>query len=199
MSQDNKQENTSESLRRSDKKISDNKEQVTEPVKTRTNKPKNQTPEIKSRKDKEEKPKPKKNEFITYIFFGVLTTLVFLIVKAFSYEWTKSGAWSEVIAQTISIIFAFITNKIWVFPKTNKNVFREFLEFVIARLFMMGMATLANWYFIDKRPEIITDALHISVKTSVSLLTLLIQVITVLFNYLVSKFLVFRQKSSKAN
>lgn len=58
----------------------------------------------------------------------------------------------------------------------------------------MGLSALVNWYFIDKNPQIITNSFGVSKDTAVAILTLTIQFLTIVINYLVSKFFVFRNK-----
>ena len=58
----------------------------------------------------------KYSEVITYLFFGAMTTLINL-----ASFWTLSTVFhletitATVIAWVIAVIFAFVTNKIWVF------------------------------------------------------------------------------------
>ena len=66
------------------------------------------------------------NQIFKYLVAGVATTLVFFVFKMLSFSALQNGVVSEVIAQTVSIIFAFVTNKFWVFEKTtNRPVARQ--------------------------------------------------------------------------
>ena len=72
-----------------------------------------------------------------YLIFGVLTTLVNWFCYAFL---TKSGMEmniSNCIAWLVAVLFAFITNKVFVFESKNMEmrfVCRELIKFVGARL-----------------------------------------------------------------
>lgn len=136
------------------------------------------------------------NEVLSYLFFGVATTLIFFVIKMITYKMTNSGLWSDIIANTVAIVFAFVTNKLWVFntKESSKSIWSEFVQFVSSRLVLMGLSALANWYFVDKNPQIITNSFGVNKDTAVAILTIVIQFLTIVINYLVSKFFVFRNK-----
>lgn len=152
-------------------------------------------------------------EIITYIIFGVLTTAVNLVTfyifkKIFiSIGWEGvfnkllgSAGWDKalkllgsgtdyldatVIAWTVAVIFAFVTNKLIVFESKSWNpavAGKEFVGFIGARLFsllvelvfMFVMVTLLKWNdFVAK---------------------FIVQVIVVILNYVFSKLLIFKNK-----
>ena len=126
-----------------------------------------------------------------YLVAGVAATLIFFIFKMLTFSIFQNGVASEIIAQTISIIFAFVSNKFWVFERTTNSLLHEFIKFVTSRIFVMLLSVMANWYLIDTYPGIITNAFHISLTQSVFLLTLFLQVLTIVLNYIFSKFLIF--------
>ena len=152
-------------------------------------------------------------EIITYIIFGVLTTAVNLVTfyifkKIFiSIGWEGvfnkllgSAGWDKalellgsgtdyldatVIAWTVAVIFAFVTNKLIVFESKSWKpavAGKEFVGFIGARLFsllvelvfMFVMVTLLKWNdFVAK---------------------FIVQVIVVILNYVFSKLLIFKNK-----
>ena len=134
------------------------------------------------------------NQIFKYLLAGVATTLVFFVFKMLSFSALQNGVVSEVIAQTVSIIFAFVTNKFWVFEKTTNSLLQEFIKFVTSRIFVMLLSVVANWYFIDTHPSILINAFHLTLDQSVFLLTLFLQVLTIVLNYIFSKFLIFTKK-----
>lgn len=141
-----------------------------------------------------------KTEAFTYLVFGVLTTLVYYIFMQSSFyllnhPGINAGAISEAIGQIISIIFAFFTNKIWVFKHKSTHIFRDFLNFAAGRLFFMLLAIVLKWWFIDSHPEILMDLLHLKKPVVVLTLSLAIQVLNIVLNYFYSKFIVFRKKA----
>ena len=134
------------------------------------------------------------NQIFKYLVAGVATTLVFFVFKMLSFSALQNGVVSEVIAQTVSIIFAFVSNKFWVFEKTTNSLLQEFIKFVTSRIFVMLLSVVANWYFIDTHPSILINAFHLTLDQSVFLLTLFLQVLTIILNYIFSKFLIFTKK-----
>lgn len=126
----------------------------------------------------------KYREIIDYIIFGGLTTLV-NIVAFFIFE-TLLG-WPYLIANAVaivlSILFAYITNKLFVF-KTRNMTFNEnmieFLKFIGFRL-VSGLADMAAmWMLVDL----------ISIDTNIA--KLLTQFIVVILNYVFSKLFIFK-------
>lgn len=131
----------------------------------------------------------KYSEVISYLFFGVLTTLINLATF-----WILSTVFNlETIAATvaawiIAVAFAFITNKIWVFKsktKTNQETTKEAVMFVIARLITLGIEVFLMWLMVD------------NFKQDKLIWKLLCNIITVILNYLFSKLIVFKEKKTK--
>ena len=152
-------------------------------------------------------------EIVTYIIFGVLTTAVnlitFYITKQIfiSIGWDGvfnamlgSAGWEKalallgsgtdyldatVIAWTVAVIFAFVTNKLIVFESKSWKpavAGKEFVGFIGARLFsllvellcMFIMVTLLHWNeFVAK---------------------VIVQIIVVILNYVFSKLIIFKNK-----
>ena len=81
----------------------------------------------------------KYREIIVYVIFGALTTFVnwavyTVMVEVFNIDITVSNA----VAWVAGVVFAFVTNKIYVFRAKSKKaatVAREFFSFVGARVF----------------------------------------------------------------
>ena len=72
---------------------------------------------------------------ILYIIFGGLTTLVNIIVYFICYDASGlSNVLSTIIAWILSVIFAFITNKLYVFESKENNIFYEISTFFGCRL-----------------------------------------------------------------
>lgn len=126
----------------------------------------------------------KYREIIDYIIFGGLTTMV-NIVAFFIFD-TLLG-WPYLIANAIaivvSILFAYVTNKLFVFKTkdmtASENIV-EFLKFIGFRL-ISGLADMAAmWMLVDL----------ISIDTNIS--KLLTQFIVVVLNYVFSKLFIFK-------
>ncbi|MDR2976138.1 MAG: GtrA family protein [Streptococcaceae bacterium] len=136
------------------------------------------------------------SEGFRYLFFGGLATIVYTAAKFLSYQALQSGWLSEVIAQSTAIIFAFFTNKWFVFQHKSDQVWKDFIGFVLGRLALLLFAIAMNAWLVDAHPEILMNAFGISKNTMVVALNLFLQVFTIFVNYLYSKFVIFRKKAN---
>lgn len=122
-----------------------------------------------------------KKELILYIIFGVLTTLVNILVY---YFFTKiilvNYIISNILAWVFSVFFAYVTNRIWVFESKNDNIIKECFLFFGGRLFSGVVDTGLMYLFID----------ILSIGDFIS--KIVIQVIVVVLNYVLSKLVVFK-------
>lgn len=129
----------------------------------------------------------KYRELIMYAIFGVLTTLINIGVF---YVLKKLGVGTYVnntIAWIASVLFAFVTNKYYVFnskARDKKTFTKEAISFFGARLVS---------YFIDMGlMYLLIDIINID-KMLAKIIT---NVIVIIINYVVSKLVVFRKEWS---
>ena len=124
-------------------------------------------------------------EKITYVFFGGLTTLVYYLVY-FPMMWAtkESVALSTNTAWLAGVLFAFVTNKLWVFNSkaTGLEFWREFATFVAARAF----SGLLNWAIMEAGVTWL-QLWHVPVS-------LFAQVLVVVMNYFFSKWFIFKKE-----
>ena len=78
-------------------------------------------------------------EVLSYLIFGVLTTLLNILLYAlFSqlFGYTAANSWGNVLDNALCILFAYATNRAFVFRSktTGKAMAREFGTFVTCRL-----------------------------------------------------------------
>lgn len=133
----------------------------------------------------------KHKDKILYLFFGVLTTVVNWVVYAFACQWGWipegiRATVSNIIAWAAAVVFAFVTNKPFVFRSHDWSgavMFPEFARFVLCRI-SSGLIETGIIF-------VAVDLLH---GNSV-LFKVLTSVFVVVFNYFASKFLVFGKKS----
>jgi putative flippase GtrA len=135
------------------------------------------------------------SEGFRYLFFGGLATIVYTTAKFLSYQALQSGWISETIAQATAIIFAFFTNKWFVFQHKSEHIWKDFLSFVLGRIVLLLFAIGMNAWLVDAHPEILMNAFGISKNAMVVGLNFVLQIFTILVNYIYSKFVVFRKKS----
>lgn len=129
----------------------------------------------------------KYQNIIAYLFFGGLTTLINMVVF---YIFDTQLGWNyqlaNFIAWLVSVLFAFFTNKVWVFGSsytTIKAFFKELWSF----FFFRGLS-----YFMDAGIMFIGISL---LHANSNLTKLIDQVVIVLLNYIFSKFFIFNKKS----
>ena len=137
----------------------------------------------------------KYKEIINYLIFGVLTTIVSLATK-YLLLFTildASNAFQLQIAVVTSwvtaCLFAYITNRIWVFESKSKEIIKEMVKFFAARLATLGMEMLIMFVFVT--------ALGLNSDMWVVVWTLVSQVVIIIGNYVLSKLIVFKDKKEK--
>lgn len=93
----------------------------------------------------------KNYEIIVYLIFGVLTTVVYFIGRFLTVALSQNALLAVVVAQSAAIIFAFVTNKLWVFKQAEKSsLLTQFLKFVAARLLVFFLDLFVTWLCIEK-------------------------------------------------
>ena len=128
-------------------------------------------------------------EGIAYLIFGVLTTVIdYAISNLLYYIWKMDPVPAQTIAWVAAVLFAFVTNKWWVFESHTLNpgkVWREFVSFVLCRVatFLFNLAALF----------VMVDLM----KMEFFLCKLLISVVVVVLNYVFSKILIFTNDKKK--
>ena len=124
-------------------------------------------------------------EEISYLFFGVLTTIVNFVVYALLLNFLQLPAYlSNVVAWVASVLFAYVTNKLYVFQSkdwSKATVFPEVWKFIASRT----LSGLLETVFL----LITVDALSLNGN----LMKVIIAVIVVILNYITSKMLVFKK------
>jgi cell wall teichoic acid glycosylation protein gtcA len=122
---------------------------------------------------------------LLYLIFGVLTTFVNIVVYyILSNHVLLSNILSNGIAWVAAVIFAFITNKIWVFKSKTleiEQVIKELIAFFSARL-STGLLDMAIMY-------VGVDLLKVNSIYS----KIISGVVVVILNYIFSKLFIFRK------
>lgn len=124
---------------------------------------------------------------ISYLFFGVLTTVVNYVVYLPCYNLLGlSAAVSNVIAWVGAVAFAYLTNKPFVFKSHDwsaKTVLPELAKFVGCRVGSGVLETLIILVTVD------------FLRLDGNVMKLITSVLVVILNYFGSKLLVFRKDS----
>ena len=133
----------------------------------------------------------KYKEIINYLIFGVLTTLVNLITKyilLFTILDPTNGFQLQIaiiISWIAGVLFAYFTNRKFVFESKNENKLKEFISFVIARIATLLLEMFIMWFFVT--------LLKLNSDLYVVIFTLVAQVAVVIGNYIFSKLFVFKK------
>ncbi len=125
-------------------------------------------------------------ETVTYIIAGVLTTLVNWAVY-YPLRLVIHYAVANVIAWVAAVIFAFVTNKFWVFQSMDRSkgtLLREFALFAGARTASLGI----EQGFLMLTVELL--------GADDGIMKLIAAVFVVVINYIISKFIIFKKETS---
>ena len=137
----------------------------------------------------------KYKEIINYLIFGVLTTVVSLATKyllLFTILDASNAVQLQIAVVTswvTACLFAYITNRIWVFESKSKEILKEMTKFFAARLATLGMEMLIMFIFVT--------VLGLNTDMWVVVWTLVSQVVIIIGNYVLSKLIVFKNKEKE--
>ena len=125
-------------------------------------------------------------EVLSYLIFGVLTTVVNYLVYLPVYNFVGlSAALSNAIAWVVAVAFAYLTNKPFVFKSHDwsaKTVIPELTKFVGCRVASGAAETLILLVTVD------------ILCWNGNIWKLVTSVLVVILNYIASKLVVFRKK-----
>lgn len=131
----------------------------------------------------------KYKEVLLYLFFGVLTTVVSIGSYAFfNVTLGINELISNVISWVLAVLFAFFTNRIWVFAAPTKTVeefMKQLVSFAGGRVLTLVIEEIILLVFITM--------LHFNSM----LIKFIAQVVVIILNYVISKLLVFRKDKNK--
>ena len=129
----------------------------------------------------------KYKEGINYLIFGFLSFVVCIVTYnlcriVFNYFISNFISW------VVAVLFAYITNKLFVFEsKTNgtKSLIKEFSKFVCGRIFTLILETAILYVMADM------------MKIDDRIVKIIAQIIVILTNYFLSKLFIFTKKNNK--
>ena len=134
----------------------------------------------------------KYEELINYLVMGVLATVVNLAVK-YGLLFTildASDATQLQIAVIISwvaaCLFAYFTNRKFVFKSKSEKILKEFTAFVSARIFTLILEMLIMFIFVT--------LLKLDSDLWVVIWSLVAQVVVIVVNYVLSKLVIFKKE-----
>ena len=131
------------------------------------------------------------SEVFTYLFFGVLATLVYMVSRDLIFRLSSQATLSAALANAIAIIFAFFTNDYFVFKQESAGKWGRFLKFVGARLLTLVLDLVLAYLLVDTYPQVIGQFVGQDQGLVNVIESLFAQVLIIVLNYLISKFFVF--------
>lgn len=130
-------------------------------------------------------------ELISYVFFGGITTLVNIAAGWLLIDLLGLTLWdgllSNTIAWLISVVVAFVTNKLFVFDSKTwapGTVCREAFSFFGCRVFSLAVDNGFIWLTYGQLGQ------------SYLLMKILSNILVIIMNYVFSKLFIFRKKEN---
>ncbi|MBQ8351302.1 MAG: GtrA family protein [Clostridia bacterium] len=122
-------------------------------------------------------------EVLLYLFFGALTTAIswgsFYLLH---YPLTMNELLANVLSWIAAVLFAFLSNRTWVFSGKKQAFLPEMGKFFASRLVTLGIEELILFVFVT---WLTLEAMVVKIAGNVVVLIL---------NYVLSKFFVFIKK-----
>lgn len=126
-------------------------------------------------------------EGINYLIFGALTTVLSLAVyyiltmTFLSPENAFQLQIANILSWIVGFLFAYVTNRKFVFESDNNNVFKEFISFFLSRISTLLLDMLIMFIFVT------------ILKCNNQIMKLVSQILVILSNYILSKCFVFKR------
>ena len=142
----------------------------------------------------------KYKEILLYLIFGVLTTAVSIFSFWLFGLFIPSNLYliTNVISWVIAVIFAFVTNKLFVFESKKwgkAELGSEIPKFLGARVFSLVIEELGLILFIDllKFSEISKTVIGFEITCEL-IAKIIMAFVVIVLNYFFSKFMIFKKK-----
>lgn len=122
---------------------------------------------------------------IFYIFLGIVTTIINISTYLLLLSVNLNNHISVVISWLLSVVFAYVSNKLWVFDSNfifNNGLVIEFCLFLLTRITTLFLEMIIIWYGVQYLCQ------------SPVVWKFIDNVFVVIINYLISKLIIFRKK-----
>ena len=167
--------------------------------------------------DQKNKNKDNLREIAVYLIFGVLTTVVsmatyfgtlwfgerIMLISPDNAKFNLVRIVAEILQWVLAVLFAFFTNKKWVFKDADSSVSTgtQLLRFSTSRLATLGLDALITlgtvWILLALGYQAIT-LLGFAISADL-IAKLAASVVVVISNYILSKLFVFKANNRKNN
>ena len=157
------------------------------------------------------------SEIGMYLIFGVLTTVVYFILRFLVVNLTGNSLLGVLVAQFGAIVFAFMTNKFFVFKDNNRiGILKQFIVFFIGRSVVLLLDLGITYVGVEKYASFFINGFHLNqlpydsyifnnalTKSFIGtpdllnefLFALFVQILAIVLNYVISKKKVFKKKA----
>ena len=133
------------------------------------------------------------NELLAYLFFGIATTLVSILSRLVIYQLTHRELLATGLANSIGILFAFITNDTIVFKQDRQNWPNRLVKFTLARLSTFLLDLFLTFLFVTQFPNIIGQFVNNNINRVNRIETIIAQFLIIILNYIFSKVFIFKK------
>ena len=130
----------------------------------------------------------KYKEIINYLIFGFLSTIVNLITyytltsTILNPKETLELQIANILSWIISVTFAYITNKIYVFNTKNNHIIKEIFTFYLSRISTLLLEILLMFILVTK------------LNLNDRIIKPLVAITIIIINYILSKLIIFKKK-----
>ena len=130
----------------------------------------------------------KYKEIINYLIFGFLTTVVSLMsyylltITLLDANKGLELQIANILSWCIGVLFAYFTNRKYVFSSNNMEKTKEFFKFISSRLLTLILDMSIMFIFVS------------CLKYSDQVMKLISQIIVIICNYILSKVIVFKKE-----
>ena len=136
----------------------------------------------------------KYGQVIAYLFWGVVTTLVNIV----SFQFLSSGVhWNYQVANVtawfLSVLVAYLTNKVWVF-NSHYTTWKAFWIEISQFFFYRGLTLLIDMAFMF----VGVTLLKLNTPIQELMVKIVDNVVVVVANYIFSRWLIFKNKKKIA-
>lgn len=129
----------------------------------------------------------KNKEIINYLIVGVLTTLVSILsyflftISILNPNNQIELQVANILSWVLAVIFAYFTNRKYVFVSNNKHKLEEFLKFTSSRITTLLIEMIFMYIFVS------------ILLFNDKIMKIIAQIVVIVLNYILSKLFVFKK------
>lgn len=127
----------------------------------------------------------KNREIVFYVIFGVGTTFINILTYCICTRWFDLNTTvSTIVAWIVAVVFAYFTNRIWVFESKAseyKDILKEFFSFIVCRVTTGIIDIVIMCFCVD------------IMKMNDVVIKIISNIIVIVLNYVASKLIIFRK------